>query len=72
MIDVETRIRERAHGIWEAEGRPAGRAEAHWHMAAAELFAAAPGKAATARRARAAADAPAPKRRTSKKLETAG
>lgn len=31
--DDEARIRERAHALWEAEGRPEGRAEAHWQMA---------------------------------------
>ena len=38
MID-EHRIRERAYGIWEREGRPAHRAEAHWGLAAAQLTA---------------------------------
>ncbi len=30
-------IRERAYQLWEAEGRPDGRAEAHWYRAEAEL-----------------------------------
>lgn len=30
---LEERIRERAHRIWEEEGRPEGRAQAHWDMA---------------------------------------
>jgi hypothetical protein len=66
--DLEHRIRERAHSIWEQEGRPAGRAEAHWAMACAEL--AAPAKPKPRRRAAAAeasvaslAAKPAPKRR---------
>jgi hypothetical protein len=29
-------IRERAYFLWEGEGRPEGRAEHHWHSAAAE------------------------------------
>jgi hypothetical protein len=37
--DQELRIRERAHGIWEREGRPEGRAATHWQMAAAEIAA---------------------------------
>jgi len=36
MIE-EKLIRERAHSIWENEGRPAGRAEAHWALASAQL-----------------------------------
>jgi hypothetical protein len=30
----EARVRERAYFLWEREGRPHGRAEAHWHRAA--------------------------------------
>ena len=36
--DTEARIRERAHKIWEAEGRPEGRADDHWELAS-ELIA---------------------------------
>lgn len=32
----EDRVRARAHALWEAEGRPEGRAEAHWSQALAE------------------------------------
>jgi hypothetical protein len=39
ITELEDRIRERAHEIWENEGRPAGRAEAHWSMASAEIAA---------------------------------
>jgi hypothetical protein len=31
--DREERIREKAHKIWEEQGRPEGQAEAHWDMA---------------------------------------
>jgi hypothetical protein len=31
------RIRARAHHIWEREGKPEGRAEAHWDMAREEI-----------------------------------
>lgn len=69
--DVENRIRERAHGIWEREGRPTGRAEAHWFMAAQELFGGkAPMAAARPKAARKSAPvegaAAAPKRRAPK------
>lgn len=33
MDDHERRVRERAHRIWEEEGRPDGRADTHWEMA---------------------------------------
>ena len=33
----EGRIRERAHAIWEAEGRPEGREQEHWQRACREL-----------------------------------
>lgn len=32
----EERIRQRAHSIWEQEGRPEGRHEAHWDQACRE------------------------------------
>lgn len=35
--EIESKIRERAHAIWEAQGRPEGLAEEHWHRAAAEV-----------------------------------
>lgn len=63
--NVETRIRERAHGIWESEGRPDGRAEAHWLMATAELTA----KAAKPKATRRAPAAAAPKRRAAATVE---
>lgn len=31
--DDEARIREKAYALWESEGHPHGRAEAHWTMA---------------------------------------
>jgi hypothetical protein len=39
-MPTEQEIRERAHAIWEAEGRPAGREWEHWNQAARELGAA--------------------------------
>ncbi len=33
MSDREQKIRERAHAIWEAEGRPEGRESEHWERA---------------------------------------
>jgi hypothetical protein len=38
MDMLEERIRQRAYRIWEDEGRPDGRADAHWDMAS-ELLA---------------------------------
>jgi hypothetical protein len=35
--DREARIRERAHRLWEEEGRPEGRAEEHWRRAQVEV-----------------------------------
>jgi hypothetical protein len=37
MPHHEHLIRERAHAIWEREGRPDGRADDHWQSAIAEL-----------------------------------
>jgi hypothetical protein len=34
---AEDRVRLRAFTLWEADGRPEGRADAHWHAARAEL-----------------------------------
>jgi hypothetical protein len=54
--DLEERVvRERAHALWEAEGRPEGRQEEHWYLAVRELSAraAAPKTSATAPRRRA-------------------
>lgn len=33
----EDLIRQRAHAIWESEGRPDDRSEEHWKMASAEI-----------------------------------
>lgn len=35
--DRDSRVRERAYQRWEAEGRPAGRHDDHWHEAAREV-----------------------------------
>jgi hypothetical protein len=37
VMDRDMRIRRRAHEIWEREGRPEGRAEAHWMRAEREV-----------------------------------
>jgi hypothetical protein len=31
--DLDERIRARAYALWQAEGRPEGRAEEYWHRA---------------------------------------
>lgn len=33
MTSLETRIRQRAHALWEREGRPDGQSERHWEQA---------------------------------------
>jgi hypothetical protein len=38
MMDREDRIRERAHQIWEEQGRPEGRELEHWHEAELQLL----------------------------------
>jgi hypothetical protein len=37
MKDREAEIRQRAHEIWESEGRPEGAHERHWKQAEQEL-----------------------------------
>lgn len=60
MIE-EQLIRERAHSIWESEGRPSGRADAHWTLASAQLAAETPpARKSAPRRKATAAEAPAP------------
>jgi len=36
-MDREERIRQRAHEIWEREGRPEGREQQHWYQALEEI-----------------------------------
>lgn len=36
-MDNDQDIKERAYAIWEAEGRPHGRADAHWRQAQEDL-----------------------------------
>lgn len=37
--DLQERIAERAHRLWEEAGRPDGEHDAHWHRAEAEIAA---------------------------------
>jgi hypothetical protein len=37
IMDREERIRQRAHEIWEREGRPEGREQEHWDQAVQEI-----------------------------------
>ena len=37
MPDREQKIRERAHQIWEQEGRPDGREQEHWERPSREV-----------------------------------
>lgn len=55
----EDAIRQRAYYLWEADGRPDGRGEHYWHLAAAEAErAASPAPLKPTRRARPAAAKP--------------
>jgi hypothetical protein len=57
----EQHIRERAHSIWESEGRPSGQADAHWALASAQLTTEAKRTSRSAPRKAAAATAAAPR-----------
>ncbi|MFV3371785.1 DUF2934 domain-containing protein [Pseudomonas sp. NY15435] len=35
--DREAQIRQKAHDLWEAEGKPSGQAARHWQMAEESL-----------------------------------
>ena len=37
IVDYSARVSERAYEIWEEEGRPEGRSEAHWYRAEQEI-----------------------------------
>jgi hypothetical protein len=70
--DRHERIRQRAHAIWEREGRRDGDHERHWHQAAGEIdaedAAAKPGrKPATPRKPAAAKPKTAPSKVTAAK-----
>ena len=57
----DDRIQKRAHEIWEREGRPHGRDEHHWHLAAREIEredSAAPGAASAKQKPGPAAEQP--------------
>jgi hypothetical protein len=45
-------IRELAHALWEAEGRPSGRQDEHWYKAVRELAERTPAAKPNATRAR--------------------
>ena len=36
-MDREEQVRQRAHEIWEREGRPEGREQQHWYQALEEI-----------------------------------
>lgn len=48
--DREARVRQRAHAMWEAEGRPPGRELDHWIRAEAEDCAEGKGSAKPAKK----------------------
>lgn len=37
VLDIEERKRQIAYALWEEEGRPEGRAEAHWQEACSQI-----------------------------------
>ena len=49
-MDRNERIRAKAHELWEREGRPEGRHEAHWEQAMREIEAAEGGDPSAVRR----------------------
>lgn len=60
--DRQQRIRQRAHAIWESQGRPHGADHDHWHQAAREIDAEdATGKKPAGGKAKPAAEAKAAK-----------
>ncbi len=69
--DKHHRIRQRAHAIWENQGRPHGQDREHWDRASKEIDAEdaskkKPTKAAAAPKAKPAAKAPAAKKPAAK------
>ena len=46
---VQERIQRRAYELWETEGRPEGREQAHWHQAELEITRARSQRAGTGR-----------------------
>jgi hypothetical protein len=40
----ESSVRDRAHHLWEVEGKPEGKDKEHWHQAEKELSSASPGE----------------------------
>jgi hypothetical protein len=59
MSDRETRVRERAHQLWEQEGYPSGRETDHWDRASREIDAEVSTPAAKTKAPRARKSAPA-------------
>lgn len=66
----ENKIRETAYLFWLDEGRPAGRDEAHWHMAVDALTPATPKTSARKAPAKKAAAKAAPKAKSTAKPKT--
>ena len=48
-LDTDAAVRARAYHLWEADGRPDGRAEHYWHQAKAEAAPAKPKRKAPAK-----------------------
>lgn len=58
--NLEQRIRERAHALWEKEGRPQGRDQDHWRQARREMEEGAPSEPQVAPAGRDPSDADVP------------
>jgi hypothetical protein len=70
-VEIESQIRHRAYAIWEAEGRPHGRALEHWLAAEAKLQPPVPPRARASRARRTASPAVgAPARATARRTKT--
>lgn len=62
--ELESKIRERAHSLWEREGKPRGKHLEHWLRAKSEIAAEFERQKAAGKRSSASAPAPrAPKKR---------
>ena len=64
-LDTDAAVRARAYHLWEADGRPDGRAAHYWHQAKAEAAPAKPKRKASAK----SSGAKAPERKRAKKAK---
>jgi len=67
---MDEQIRVRAYELWEADGRPDGRADHYWHRAATEVVEVTAKKPARRSKPAKAADAPAVAEPTTRRRRT--